>query len=212
MSAAENVFPLVIHEPKKPNTPSSVWPFESDTVNPWAYWEDAFSPPECDQLIQIGESLGLNSATVGNVGAVDPNIRVSEVSWIHPNRETEWAFRRLTDIVMSLNSRFFQFDLFGLTEGMQFTRYVAPGGNYGRHIDSMYGTRIRKLSFTLQLSDPEEYEGGDLMLYFSNTPDQMSRKRGAVAVFPSYTLHEVTPVTKGTRYSLVAWVTGRPFK
>jgi PKHD-type hydroxylase len=107
---------------------------------------------------------------------------------------------------------FFKFDLFGATEGFQFTKYTAPGGKYGRHIDSSPGTLIRKLSFTLQLSDPKDYQGGELCLYLGDKGEVMKKEQGHVAVFPSYVLHEVKPVTKGTRYSLVSWITGKPFK
>ena len=113
---------------------------------------------------------------------------------------------------MSLNSQFFKFDLFGLAEGMQFTKYTAPGGKYGTHIDRITGGLTRKLSFTLQLSDPADYVGGDLQLHLGDDPLKMNREQGYVAVFPSYVLHEVTPVTEGTRYSLVSWITGAPFK
>jgi PKHD-type hydroxylase len=96
-------------------------------------------------------------------------------------------------------------------EGIQFTKYSAPAGRYGKHVDSWVKGPVRKLSFTLQLSDPQEYEGGELRLYFKDDPEVMPKPQGAITLFPSYVLHEVTPVTKGTRYSLVAWVTGKPF-
>ena len=60
----------------------------------------------------------------------------------------------------------------------------------------------------LQLSDSKDYEGGDLMLMHSNTPNIIEKKKGYLVAFPSYVLHEVTPVTKGERYSLVAWIHG----
>lgn len=70
----------------------------------------------------------------------------------------------------------------------------------------------RKLSMVIQLSDPSEYEGGELLLHLGNNPTRIERKKGLAVFFPSYILHEVTPVTKGERYSLVAWVHGKPFK
>ena len=79
------------------------------------------------------------------------------------------------------------------------------------HIDKLYKGTIRKLSITIQLSSPQDYEGGDLILH-NGEPEKMQKELGKLIVFPSYTLHEVTPVTKGTRYSLVAWVAGKPFR
>jgi PKHD-type hydroxylase len=65
---------------------------------------------------------------------------------------------------------------------------------------------------SVQLSDPSDYEGGDLLLHISADPKKAPKNQGQVILFPSHTLHEVTPVTKGIRYSLVAWVTGPKFK
>ena len=139
-------------------------------------------------------------------------VRKSEIAWLYPSDDLDWAYRKLTDIIMDLNERFFKFDLFGATEGFQFTKYEAPGSKYGKHIDSAPGTLIRKLSFTLQLSEPEDYKGGDLCLYLGDKAEVMKKEQGFVALFPSYVLHEVKPVTSGTRYSLVSWITGKPFK
>ena len=65
---------------------------------------------------------------------------------------------------------------------------------------------------TVQLSDSNEYEGGNLHLINGPTPFVAEREQGMIYSFPSYTLHEVTPVTKGERSSLVCWVTGPSFK
>jgi PKHD-type hydroxylase len=191
------------------------WPFELDPVNTYAYWDDAFTENECDFLIALGNAQKKLQATIGTKsGGVETNnkIRESEVSWLYPNQDTAWAFKRLTDIIVNLNDRYFKFDIFGATEGFQFTKYVAPTGHYGKHVDCAVNNPIRKLSFTLQLSNPDEYEGGDLCLYAQDKPIIANRNQGFITVFPSYVLHEVTPVTKGTRYSLVSWITGKPFK
>jgi len=188
------------------------WVFELDPVNSYAYWEDAFSKEECELLIDIGNTQKKVAGPTVNKPETNPNLRKSEVSWLYPNNDNKWAYERLTSIITDLNNRFFKFDIFGVTEGFQFTKYSAPGGKYGKHVDCVYNGQVRKLSFTLQLSDPSSYEGGDLSLHLNDSPTLMSRVQGSVALFPSYVLHEVTPVTKGTRYSLVSWVTGKPFK
>jgi PKHD-type hydroxylase len=78
--------------------------------------------------------------------------------------------------------------------------------------------KIRKLSVTVSLNDPNEYEGGNLQFDLGpHRPDQYHtcleiRPKGSVIVFPSHVHHQVTPVTSGTRYSLVAWSLGAPFK
>lgn len=198
------------------------WAFELDPVHCFAYWDNAFTKEECESIIKFGNSQKLQGSLISespesessDSTTVKENLEVrdSEISWLYPCKETFWVFRRLTDIIVELNSRYFKFDIFGATDGFQFTKYVAPTGHYGKHIDCGFNTPVRKLSFTLQLSDPDDYEGGDLCLYSEEKPKVAGRKQGFVTVFPSYVLHEVTPVTKGTRYSLVSWITGKPFK
>ena len=72
---------------------------------------------------------------------------------------------------------------------------------------------FRSLSIVVQLSDPNDYDGCDLELLNmgEKRPTKMMRDRGTLIAFPSYTLHRVTPATRGVRNSLVAWVTGKPF-
>jgi PKHD-type hydroxylase len=118
----------------------------------------------------------------------------------------------MTDVVLSLNKQFFRFDLEGFGEGFQFTKYEAPAGKYDVHIDKSFGKNIRKLSIVVQLSDPTEYEGGDLCIQTCNNPQFARKEQGFLVAFPSYVLHGVQPVTSGTRYSLVAWLTGPPFR
>lgn len=195
--------------PEERQTPNPAWAFDLDPVNQWAYWDNAFSKEECERIIEIGNDRTLRQA---KTRLDDPNdIRKSEVAWLYPS-DLEWAYLKMAGIIKSLNEQYFKFDLFGATEGFQFTKYTAPGGKYGKHVDSAHGTLIRKLSFTLQLSGPNDYEGGDLRLHFSDTPETMKREQGFVALFPSYVLHDVSPVTQGTRYSLVSWITGKPFR
>ena len=71
---------------------------------------------------------------------------------------------------------------------------------------------VRKLSFSVQLNDPKDYKGGELNLYTSEKPETMKKEQGTLILFPSFILHEVTPVTKGERNALVSWVTGKQFK
>ena len=100
----------------------------------------------------------------------------------------------------------------GINEGLQFTNYEAPSGKYGKHVDRGLNMPVRKLSISIQLTDPEEYEGGELYLYNDDKETLMDKTQGTLIIFPSYVLHEVMPVTKGTRNSLVTWVTGKQFK
>lgn len=188
---------------------SSTWQFQSDKTQNWAYMDNLFTPEECMAIIAIGNSKLQEATLFGN--ETNKDIRESQIAWLHGS-DIEFAFRRVTDAVLNINSQFFNFDLFGMAEGFQFTKYDAPTGHYGMHIDKMLNGTVRKLSLTIQLSSPEDYEGGELALQLSKESDIMPKELGKMVVFPSYVLHEVRPVTKGTRYSLVAWITGKPFK
>ena len=185
------------------------WQFQPDKIENWASIDNLFTPEECAQIIAIGNTR-LEKATVAG-GKDKKDIRESQIAWLGSN-DIEFAFRRVTDGVLNLNSQFFNFDLFGMAEGFQFTRYDAPTGHYGVHIDKALNGTVRKLSLTIQLSSPEDYEGGELALYTDKEAQVMLKELGKMIVFPSYVLHEVRPITKGTRYSLVAWITGKPFK
>jgi PKHD-type hydroxylase len=189
----------------------SAWPFEVDHVEAWSYWDNLFTKEECEMIVAIGQSKKPEAA--GVIGGEELKaVRDSNIAWIFPAPEVNWIFQRVAGAVHSLNNDFFKFDLFGLTEGFQFTEYAAPTGYYGAHIDCGKGIPPRKLSVTIQLSPSDAYEGGDLLLHYDKTPTKAPTEQGKAIVFPSYLLHEVTPVTKGTRHSLVCWVTGRPFK
>ena len=190
-------------------TINSSWQFQSDKTQNWAYMDNLFTPEECAKIIAIGNAK-LEEAKIGD-GETKKDIRESQIAWLY-SADIEFAFRRVTDGIVNLNNQFFNFDLFGLAEGFQFTRYDAPTGHYGMHIDKVLNGTVRKLSLTIQLSSPDDYEGGELALQFSKEADLMPKELGKMVVFPSYVLHEVRPVTKGTRYSLVAWITGKPFK
>jgi len=193
---------------KKSKSISTVWPFEKDCVETWSSWQPAFSPEECKKIIEIGNKKILKKAkTFG-----DNSSRKSKISWLYPSDDLAWVYERVTNIILDLNSKFFKFDLYGFIEGFQFTHYKQPDGKYEKHVDKTYYKIIRKLSLSIQLSDPKTYEGGELLLHNHNTPITIPKEQGKLIAFPSYVLHEVTPVTKGERYSLVAWITGPQFK
>jgi len=185
---------------------------QQDTVENWAYIEQAFTKEQCQEIIRLGELLLPTTAhTAGNVNPC-LEIRDSKVSWMHPNNETAPIFQKLTEYVIYLNNKFFNFDIDGFSEGLQFTKYEPPAGKYEPHLDKIFNGTIRKLSVVVQLSDPADYEGGDLILKLGHEDTSVPKQQGRLTVFPSYVLHGVQPVTAGTRYSLVAWITGPRFK
>jgi PKHD-type hydroxylase len=186
------------------------WSIEVDNVEPFGFMPGAFSLEECKKIIDLGNSLEQIEGSL-DVGNINYSIRQSKVSWITQSEVSRWIFERLVTYIYQANKSWFNFDLWGLAEDLQFTRYDV-GSVHQAHVDLAYKQMIRKLSVIIQLSDPSEYEGGDLNIMYQPKPVTLTKDLGSVIFFPSYTLHEVTPVTKGQRYSLVSWVTGNQFK
>lgn len=182
-----------------------------DTVEDFAWWNGAFSSDELDEIVRLGNQSVLQKATTANSNG-DSKWRDSSVCFFFPCESTNWIFQRLADVVVEINNKFFGFDIQDFASGLQFTKYCEPNGHYGWHTDRGKSVAVRKLSLTLQLSAPEDYDGGNLEMNFGGDVCTARRDKGMMTIFPSYALHRVTPVTRGTRYSLVAWVSGPPFK
>ena len=186
----------------------------SKTIEPFAWWEDAFTEQELGWLQQKAKEATQEAQVGGgNGGEVNENVRRSELNWVNNTEETRWVFEKLSHVVSKLNADYFGFDLTGFGEALQLTNYhSAKQGTYKWHQDFGGNGASRKLSIVLQLSDPNEYEGGELQLLTTENPISIQKKRGMLTVFPSWTLHQVTPVVSGTRQTLVSWVSGSPFK
>jgi PKHD-type hydroxylase len=149
----------------------------------------------------------------GDEMKTDTTIRNSNIAFFHSSDESnKWIYERLTGAIVSINKQFWNFDLTRI-ETLQYSEY-SIGQFYKPHIDMLYqapNQGVRKLSFTLQLTDPKEYEGGDVIIK-NGTDSPIHKNKGTISFFPSYVLHEVTPITKGTRHALVGWITGPAFR
>lgn len=186
----------------------------AQTIQTFVWWEGAFTDQELDWLqdrakkAEQAASVGMAKVSAG----VNTNIRRSSVSWLSNTPESTWVFERLGHVASQLNADYFRFDLTGFGEPLQLTHYdQAEQGMYGWHQD--YNAQVsRKLSLVLQLTDPSQYEGGNLQVMTNGEPQTVRKQRGLIAAFPSYVVHQVTPVTSGNRQSLVSWVSGPAFK
>tara|TARA_R100001530_G_scaffold117508_1_gene84636 strand:+ start:97 stop:723 length:627 start_codon:yes stop_codon:yes gene_type:complete len=189
----------------------------------------------CDEIVKTGESFTKQKGlTGGNLRKDTPpseeelkNIqkkRKSDVVWL----SGQWIYKELHPFLQIANERAnwnFQWDW---SESCQYTEYK-EGQFYDWHCDSNpvpydkpddpnTNGKIRKLSMTLCLSDPEDYEGGDLEFAFHDQDGDKQpkiceeiRPRGSLIIFPSFVWHRVKPVTKGIRHSLVCWSLGQPY-
>jgi PKHD-type hydroxylase len=182
-------------------------------IPPYVWWEGAFTEQELNWLQQQAIKAEQQAQVGGNPNPSElSKIRRSQVSWLENNSNTKWVFEKLANVTSQLNAEHFRLDLVGFGEPLQLTNYdQSENGMYGWHQDYGGGTS-RKLSLAMQLTDPSEYEGGNLQVMTTSKPENVRKQRGLVAAFPSYVLHQVTPVTQGSRQSLVAWVSGPAFK
>lgn len=181
----------------------------------FAYANNNFTDLEIETIKTYAKKLEASKATISPLATGDTEkVRRTQVAWIFPNEETIWFFDRMASIAQGLNTDFYNFDLHGFVEGMQFAIYQGDlKSHYDWHIDgSTMSGSPRKLSLVLQLSDPADYEGGELQVQAGSGITSVPREKGLVVAFPSFTLHKVTPVTAGTRYSIVAWACGPAFK
>lgn len=180
---------------------------------PFATWENGFTDEQLASIREFGDRLALSKASLGG-GTTDEIIRDCETGWIEYGPETAFIYDTLGFIARNLNGQFFDFDLFGFVEHLQYTVYGEEGDHYTWHLDRGTGTSgpPRKLTLVLQLSDPDEYEGGDLQIQAGAEPETIEKRKGLIAAFPSFMLHRVTPVTSGVRRSLVVWLTGPRFR
>ena len=178
----------------------------------FAWWENGFTDEELDAICIMGERASPQSALVG-AGVNDEKIRGSTISWLD---NEGWLADKLQHIDRQLNGKFFGLDLWGFGELFQYTtyKYVKKSKqHYDWHMNNGPNDNVpRKLSMVLQLSNPSEYEGGDLELMTGNIPHVCKKQKGLLYAFPSYILHRVTPITNGTRRTLVVWTSGPRFK
>lgn len=163
--------------------------------------------PEMDQLIAEHAPL-LTQGQLGT-GGTSTEVRRSQIVFLENQEKYRWLYQRVWQAAQEMNQRFFCVDISSIEGNIQLARYDSSDqGFYTWHTDFADLAPRRKISLSIQLSRPEDYAGGDLELLFRSQPYKVERTRGALIAFPSFALHRVTPVTRGTRWSLVAWITG----
>lgn len=184
----------------------------------FATWQNAFTDLELDQLeAYASQHLPAEKAIIAGLSKEEEYdaIRKSKTAWVSLNADTVWLYDRMAYVARMINSQYWRFDLNGFVEDFQYTVYDEPNSHYTWHTDTVKhvdGRTPRKMSMVLQLSNPEDYTGGDLQIKGGPDDATIPRERGLITLFPSYTLHRVTPLESGTRKSLVVWVSGPPFK
>ena len=179
--------------------------------------EPVLTPKQCNELISIGQNEPKINATIGTtekITKLDEKYRKSIISWI-PFAKAVPSYQVIRQWMEVTNNNYFGFDTVQLSEQGQYAEYH-KGGFYNWHMDSNVEMAsmptVRKISMTLLLNDPKNFEGGDLELFCGETLDSEKNKyklkQGHAIFFASFLLHRVMPVIKGNRKSLVMWFGG----
>lgn len=187
----------------------------------WFYYTQHLKESFIDKIIQAGQESKTIDGLIGQDNGVDvrvnKKIRKSKISF--PSRE---KYPEIYDLIyhygVQANNEAFGFDI-NTVETCQFTTYNSDNKDfYDWHIDTNWKTEKmchRKLSVVVQLSEPNDYKGGNFEIWNGNFSKQDKiniNKKGTVIVFPSFLEHRVTPVTKGKRMSLIGWIQGAKFR
>ena len=168
----------------------------------WRVWSSSI---DVEKILSQPETQSVTQATT--FGGENLDHRVSRVAWLTGNPVIH---AMLNPFILEAR-QIMDVDV-GFDAEIQFTEYHATeGGKYDWHHDVDWnneGETDRKLSLTVQLSDPSDYEGGDFEFAEVEQLPDFAKQQGTVMVFPSFYAHRVTPVTSGVRRSLVAWFSG----
>ncbi len=192
--------------------------------NFWCAFVGELSEQTVEEIIVESNKYEYQKAEVGKSKELieNPKIRRSDIKFLHT-----YNSKHIADLLMYYvriaNKTDFGFDIDGVQD-MQYTEYDSSyDGFYDWHVDTEWCDSAymfqRKISVTVQLSDSDEYEGGDFEIrntewntFLESLPEGGIRKKGTIIIFPSFVTHRVTPVTKGKRKSLVSWIDGSAFR
>jgi PKHD-type hydroxylase len=190
--------------------------YDDRPLSNFYYFENGLTPEQADRVVELAKQLPTKDGAVfdsGDTTSIVRSYRKSKIRWIPKTEEFMWLYWELANLINTANNKMWHFDIQGMQEDIQFTEYYGNDhGFYDWHLDVGESTSMRKISIVVMLSDPADYEGGLLQFKTGQTERTVPREKGTVVLFPPYFLHRVTPVTAGTRRTLVLWVSGPPFR
>ena len=185
-----------------------------DNFSEFLTLENSFLPHEIENINQHWKNeISSKAQLEGNKDEPENDeIRKSHVISFVPEPKNSWIYQRLTQISHQCNNHSYNFDLAGFHEPLQLAQYDHEDF-FDWHLDFGIGdSSTRKLSISIQLSDPDSYEGGDLQFRINNKEIDAPRAQGTAIIFPSFIMHRVTPIVSGFRRSLVGWVSGNHYR
>lgn len=203
-------FPLT---PYNAFTPTSNW-------NMFQSYNNVFTDKEIEDLETFVHSnyefsKGKTGATEDGTATDSYRTNNRDIAYMSPSPDTKWLYDRLFPLALDANHKSFHFDIDIVTDPIHYVIYPEDGGHLDWHMDvGVYGTNKRKLAMTVQLSDPNEYTGGEFEIWMGGKDGfiELPRQKGEVIIFPTFCMHRVKPITSGRRKCLVFWTGGRPFR
>jgi len=185
----------------------------------WVYNAGYYSKIDCEKVIADALTLEAVDPRIGfDNSVVNNDYRRSKLRWLYEDDPRfKPVFNEYWNFLRQINNDWFGFNVTRLPP-LQFTEYDADYlGEYKSHQDVFWLNPTpyhRKISLVLQLSDPNEYVGGDLVLenVDESPPADLIRQQGTYIAFPSFVYHKATTVTHGKRYSLIGWFEGPKFQ
>jgi PKHD-type hydroxylase len=190
-----------------------------DTHEPsWKNWivyiPNYLTLEQCDEVINIGRSLKPQEALIGSIDKGQKNTKIRKtINTFIPVNKYPFISQHLIKDVHMVNRNNMGFKNITLIEDTQYAEYYSDG-HYDWHMDSeIDGSNqglIRKISLSILLNNPSEFEGGQLEFMTEGRSPPL--KKGDAVFFASFIMHRVKPVTKGVRKSLVQWFSGTAFE
>jgi len=185
------------------------------------YHGEHFTREECEKIRSSADPNGWTEGLVGGHGqdgapAVERKVRSVVEQRVKFDQASGYPLSKVLRVISEVNSSYWQFELSGLAyDDMPYLmRYTGPRQDkYDWHIDmGRFHSASRKLSFSLQLTDGAEYDGGDLEFFNAAADRATFRKAGTMVIFPSYWMHRILPLTRGQRDVMVGWVHGPSYR
>lgn len=179
----------------------------------YVWYKNLFNEVEVKNILSLWDTNLVKEAEVNadNTRITRDDLRKSEVMFIAPSGN-EWVYDKLSAACIQANMNRYKFEITGFQTELQLASY-GPQQFFEWHMDFGTGNvSNRKLSISVQLSDPDEYEGGELQFMINQNIFTATKEKGTAIIFPSFGLHRVTPVTKGVRKSIVGWISGPPYR
>jgi len=206
-------------------------PARECNFNDFYYFKNYFNDDQINGIHQMIVNGGYEFKK-GGTGSDNENIdrhysNNRDIAYVPGDQHSWWLYNELEKCVIEANARLFQFDIQYVTDHLHYVIYPTPnkpdktgntrkeGGYLDWHMDIGVGeVNRRKLATTVQLSDPNDYEGGDFQVWYGGSERfiTLPREKGDVLIMPTFYLHNITPITRGERRALVYWTGGEPFR